>query len=193
MRSPVRFIRRLAPARSSVSAWLGNERGAAALEFAIVAVPFLLFMLGIIGVGLYLFTTNALEHGAEAAARKIRTGEAQKDALTVGGFRELVCEEAGSYIDCDKLHVLIQHAPAWSGITPQPCVDENNNMVASTGEADDAIIDYTGEANEVVLVTLCYEWDLAQSFSFLKLGSKPDGTGPVIVEASTAFRTEPYS
>ena len=30
---------------------------------------------------------------------------------------------------------------------------------------------YAGGASEVVLVTLCYKWDLANSFQFLKLGT----------------------
>lgn len=194
MRSPLQFIKRAPPVRRrNVAGWLRNERGSAAVEFAIVAIPFFLFFLGIIGMGLYFYTDSALEHGVSAAARKIRTGQAQKDALTVGGFRQLACDTAGSYINCKKLSVLIQHAPTWSGITPQPCVGNDNNLTPSTGDSDDEIIDYTGEANEVVLVTLCYEWDLAETFGFLKLGKNSDGSGPAVVQAATAFRTEPYS
>jgi Flp pilus assembly protein TadG len=179
--------------RTKAPRWLRNERGAAAIEFAIVALPFFLFVLGIVGIGLYFFTANALEHGVEAAARKIRTGEAQNGALTVGQFKQLVCSEAGSYIKCDKLRVHIQHASSWSAITPQACVDSNNDMVESTGSSGDALSDYSGVASQVVLVTLCYEWDLAKSFAFLHLGKNADGSGPAIVQAATAFRTEPYS
>jgi Flp pilus assembly protein TadG len=194
MRLPFYPKKRVSPQpRTKAPHWLRNERGAAAIEFALVALPFFLFVLGIIGVGLYFFTTNALEHGVEGAARKIRTGEAQKSALTVGQFKQMVCTEAGSYINCDKLRVLIQHASSWSAITPQACVDGNNDMVQSTGSSNDAISDYSGAASQVVLVTLCYEWDLAQSFGFLHLGKSADGSGPAVVQAATAFRTEPYS
>jgi len=180
-------------APGSVVRWLRNERGATAIEFAIVAIPFFMFVLGTIGVGLYFFTTSALEHGVEAAARKIRTGEAQKSNLTVGGFKQLVCQEAGSSIDCGKLRVLIQHAQNWSGISPESCVNSDNNIAQSTGDADDVLYDYTGGSSEVVLVTLCYEWDLARSFSFLKLGTGADGSGSAVIQAVTAFRVEPYS
>jgi Flp pilus assembly protein TadG len=173
--------------------WLRNDRGAAAIEFAIVAVPFFMFVLGTIGIGLYFFTTNSLEHGVEAAARQIRTGQAQKSNITVGDFKQLVCDEAGSYIDCTKLHVLVQHAASWSGITPQSCIDSNHGMAASTGASGDQLYDYTGGASSVVLVTVCYEWDLAQSFSFLKLGVNADGSGSAILQAATAFRVEPYA
>jgi len=194
MRLPLQSLRRISPAlRTRISGWIPNERGAAAIEFAIVAVPFFLFVMGIIGIGLYFFTTSALEHGVEAAARKIRTGEAQKSALTVGGFRQLVCQEAGTYIDCNKLRVLIQNSPTWSGITPLPCLDSANNIAESTGSSDDDLAYYSGEASQVVLVTLCYEWDLAQTFAFLNLGKNSDGSGSAVVQAATAFRTEPYS
>jgi Flp pilus assembly protein TadG len=173
--------------------WVKDERGTSAIEFAIVATPFFLFVLGLIGLGLYFFTMSSLEYGAESAARQIRTGQAQKTALTISDFKNLVCQAAGSYIDCSKLSVIIQSGDTWSNIAPQPCVDANNNMVGSTGAASDPVSKYSGAASEVVLVTLCYQWDLAQTFAFLKLGKNADGSGSAVVQASTAFRTEPYS
>lgn len=194
MRLALPSLRRPSPAqRRTAPPFLRNETGSAAIEFALVSIPFLLFVLSIIGVGLYFFTTSSLEHGVEAAARQIRTGEAQKTGLTVGQFKTEVCDQAGGYIDCNKLHVLVQHASSWTGITPQPCIDSSYNIAPSTGESDDLLSDYSGSASEVVLVTLCYEWDMAQTFGFLKLGKNADGSGPAVVQAATAFRTEPYS
>jgi len=178
---------------SQLARWPRNDRGSAAVEFALVALPFFMFVLGVLGIGLYFFTVSSLEHGVETAARQVRTGQAQKGGLTVGDFKNLVCSSAGSYIDCDKLHVLVQHSATWSGITPEPCVNNSNEMSASTGDTADSLYDYTGGSSQVVLITLCYEWDLAQTFAFLKLGSGSDGSGAAIIPATTAFRTEPYS
>jgi hypothetical protein len=188
------------PVTSSVSAkrrfwvrrWLRNDDGAAAIEFAIVALPFFMFVFGILGIGLYFLASSSLEYGVEAAARKVRTGQAQKGAVTVGQFKQDVCDAAGSYIDCSKLSVIVQHASSWSGITPQACLDSRGNMVGSTGGAGDLMSTYTGTASEVVLVTLCYQWDLATTFGFMNLGKNSDGSGPAVVQASTAFRSEPY-
>jgi Flp pilus assembly protein TadG len=44
-----------------------DEQGTSAVEFAIVALPFFLFVLGLIGVGLYFFTMSSLSSGVEAA------------------------------------------------------------------------------------------------------------------------------
>ena len=117
--SSLQFRLPLLHRRRSASRLVRNEDGAAAVEFALVAVPFLLFVLGLLGMGLYFLASTSLEYGVEAAARKLRTGEAEKGNMTVGKFRELVCEAAGSYIDCGKVSTIVQHAATWSGITPQ--------------------------------------------------------------------------
>ena len=93
---------------------LKDENGATAVEFGMVAMPFFLFILGILGMGLYYLAATSLEYGVESAARKIRTGEAEKSALTVGGFKNLICTSAIG-IDCSKVTVIIQNAPSWSG------------------------------------------------------------------------------
>jgi Flp pilus assembly protein TadG len=46
-----------------------DNRGASALEFALTAPAFFLFMFGIIEFGLLLWTQIGLQHGAELAAR----------------------------------------------------------------------------------------------------------------------------
>jgi Flp pilus assembly protein TadG len=169
-----------------------DEDGSAAIEFALVALPFLLFVLGLLGMGLYFLATTSLEYGVEAAARKLRTGEAEKGNMSVGDFRKLVCDKAGPYIDCDKVSTIVQHATSWNGITPQACTDSTGKMAGSSGSSGELISKYAGTSSEVVLVTLCYEWDLAENFKFLKLGSKGDGSGPAIIQAATAFKSEPY-
>lgn len=176
---------------------LTNDDGASAIEFGMVGLPFLLFVLGIIGFGLFFLNTSFLQYGVESAARKIRTGEyktaGENGVMTVDEFRKLACSAASPVIDCSKMSVLIQHGTDWSGIMPIACVDANGDMSVSTGSKEDDLSQYAGEASEVVLVTLCYKWDLADSFSFLKLGSGADGSGPAILQAATAFKSEPYT
>lgn len=46
-----------------------DERGASALEFALTAPAFFLFLFGIIELGLLFWTQIGLQHGAEMAAR----------------------------------------------------------------------------------------------------------------------------
>lgn len=166
-----------------------NRSGVVAIEFAMVAMPFLLFVFGIIGSGLYFFTDNGLQNAVETAARKVRTGSAQRNGMTVEQFRNEICS-SGTFLDCSKLRVLLQKGSDWSSISPQGCVSSTGTLVNSSGNANDPVENYAGGAGEVVLITACYEWELAQSFSFL--GFSPMGNGSALIQAAATFRTEPY-
>lgn len=178
--------------KRNATRWLHDSAGSTALEFSLVAIPFFFFVFAILGTSLYFFTNNALDRGVQSAARKIRTGEAKQAGATVGDFRQSVCNEAGTGINCNKLRVLIQSDPSWANITPQGCLDGNNEMVNSTGSIEELLSDYSGDASVVALITVCYEWDLAKTFSFLQLGKGSNGSGPAVMQASAAFRIEPH-
>ena len=49
-----------------------DKSGSTAIEFAIVALPFLMMIFGTLAVGLFYFTTFALENAVEQAGRLIR-------------------------------------------------------------------------------------------------------------------------
>lgn len=166
-----------------------DRKGVVAIEFAMVALPFLFFVFGIIGSGLYFFTDNGLQNAVETAARKIRTGQAQRTGMTVDQFRNEICAN-GTFLDCSKLRVLLQKGTDWSAISPQSCVSTTGTLVNSSGNSSDPLEQYAGGAGEVVLVTACYEWDLSQSVSFL--GFSGMGNGSTLIQAAATFRTEPY-
>lgn len=172
--------------------WLHDSAGSTALEFSLIAIPFFFFVFAILGTSLYFFANNALDRGVQGAARQIRTGEAKEAGTTIGDFRQLVCDKAGTGIDCNKLRVLIQSDPSWANITPQGCLDGNNDLVNSTGSIEELLSDYSGDASVVALITVCYEWDLAKTFSFLQLGKGANGSGAAVMQASAAFRIEPH-
>lgn len=209
MRHRLSALRGFATARFSI--WASDQRGATAIEFGMVAVPFFVFAFAIMGIGLQFFTINALEHGVESAARQIRTGIMQSgyesdgahSDYTVADFRNLVCSEAGSYIQCDEnLVVHIDSDDDWSGISTTPCVT-GGNLTPSTGNGTDPITSKTGGASKVVLVTACYEWTLGGDlwqvlWNLLVTGAWGTGEAArtadkVIIQAVATFRTEPYN
>jgi len=52
-----------------------NERGAEAVEFALIAIPFLLLILGIIQYGFYFWTAETTNSSARETARRIIVGD----------------------------------------------------------------------------------------------------------------------
>lgn len=170
--------------------WGRDARGTTAIEFAFVAMPFFLFALGIMGLGLHFFAANSLEHSVESAARKIRTGQAQKEGKTMADFKQMVCDASSGYIKCDsKLQIHVQSGANWANIVPRSCLS-NGNLTPTPGNGTDPLAGASGGAGVAVLVTACYEWDLAQKMPFLLLGSLANGSA--LIQAASTFRTEPY-
>jgi Flp pilus assembly protein TadG len=170
-----------------LKAWCRDQGGVTAVEFAMVAVPFLMLLFGIITVGLFFFTTFALENAVERAARLIRTGQVQESGMTAAQFKEEVCEHAPAYVDCaSKMRVNVQNFADFANIVTASCVDNGGNLVPPAGTSYSP-----GGSGEVVLVTVCYEWELAGNVPFLSVGSMPNGSA--LIQASVTFRTEPYS
>lgn len=169
-----------------VCRWQRDSSGTTAIEFAMVGVPFFMLLFGILGIGLFFFTTFALENAVDRASRLIRVGAVQQSGMTAADFKEEVCKQAPPYVDCDgKMRVNVQSYSDFSDIVTPSCVDGGGKLVPAEDTAYSA-----GSSSDVVLVTVCYEWDLAASLPFLKLGAMANGAA--LIQASSAFRTEPY-
>lgn len=173
--------------KSFATAFGRDERGFTAVEFAMVAMPFLMLLFGTIAVGLYFFTTFTLENAVEKAARQIRTGQAQMAGKTTSEFKADVCSYAPGYVDCaGNLRVNVTSFSSFSAVTTPPCVDSSGDLIPEPTSAA-----VPGAASEVVLVTVCYEWELAGALPFLELGDMDNGSS--MIRASTTFKTEPYN
>ncbi len=190
------MLRKLWPARGRlpgfgivVKKWRRDDDGATAVEFAMVALPFLLMLYGIIGVGLFYFTTFSLENAIEQASRQIRTGQAQTGTppLNAATFKASVCANVPQFVDCgSKLYVNVMNFPNSAAITPgnlPQCLD--NTGALSTGSSYSP-----GQENVVVLAWLCYEWEMSKIIPWLNLSNM--GNGSRLIQATTTFRTEPY-
>ena len=97
----------------------GDERGSTAVEFAIVALPFLLLLVGLMSVSLYFFTNFTMESAVLNAARAIRTGQLQQGQGAYTGmttnedkrdaFKATMCSKAPTFLDCaNRAVVLVQ-------------------------------------------------------------------------------------
>jgi Flp pilus assembly protein TadG len=179
--------------RKSARGLRRNEQGFTAVEFGMVATPFLMFMFGIINVGLMYFTTFTIENATESAARAIRTGQIK--TLGAGGvvankaeFKKQVCDRVPGFVDCaNKLRIDVTVVA--DGAAPTPPSGANAGLLKS-----DADMSYPGAfaGGQIVLVTAFYQWDLAKVLPFLNVGSTSMGDGSRLIRATVAFKNEPY-
>ena len=86
-----------------------SDKGATAVEFALVAPVFFLLLGVLIETSLMMFTEYAIQSGVQEAARMVRTGEMQQGSVTAANFKNKICETAGIVVDCvGKVTVLVQ-------------------------------------------------------------------------------------
>lgn len=76
------------------------ESGVVAVEFAIVALPFITLLGVILETGIVLFVEYTLQASVQEAARLVRTGQAQAGAYSPSDFKAKVCKTADLLIDC---------------------------------------------------------------------------------------------
>jgi Flp pilus assembly protein TadG len=172
--------------------WKSDTAGSTAVEFAMVAVPFFLFILGLVGCAFYFFITSSIEKGMDQTSRLIRTGEAVSSKMTVNDFKQSICDGAGSWIDCNNVNIFVlSYGQRWSDVRgAEPCVDDNGVINKNEVPGTDLIAIYSGTASDVVVVTACYKWNFTSKLPFIKLGNMTDGS--MMLQTATAFRSEPY-
>ena len=68
-----------------------SDSGAAAVQFAIVAAPFLALLVAIFQTGIVFLAARVLDEVTSQSSRYIMTGQAQQAGLTQAGFATYVC------------------------------------------------------------------------------------------------------
>jgi Flp pilus assembly protein TadG len=163
-----------------------REDGAAAIEFGIVAAPFLALMFAIMETALVFFASQTLETAVADSARLIMTGQAQAPGF--GGadkFKEAVCAKIGGLFNCSGgLYVDVKTYSSFGSVDNSAPVDANGNL--KTGS-----FGYTpGGPGDIVVVRLMYQWPVYASLFGFNLGNMSGSTR--LIMATAAFRNEPY-
>lgn len=158
--------------------------GSAAVEFGLVAAPFLALLFAIMETAFVFFAGQSLEHAASQAGRLIMTGQQDAAQWDQGAFKTQVCNRIIALFDCsNKLYVNVQKYSTFSGAgTTPPYTD---------GQLDPSKVKYEpGVPGDVIVVQLYYQWPIYVSLLNSKL-SNQNGNHRLLV-ATNAFRNEPY-
>ena len=160
-----------------------QQDGAAAVEFALVAAPFLAMVFAIIETAVVFFAGQALETAAADSARLIMTGQAQNAGFDQVKFKEAVCGKIYGLFNCNGgLHVDVKNYPSFASIpTAKPIT--NGNMDTNFGYSP-------GNPGDIVVVKLMYQWPVYVSLLGLNLSDISGGKR--LLMSTVAFRNEPY-
>ncbi len=167
-------------------AFANDNRGLAAVEFALIAVPFFFLIFGLLEVCVIFIMSSVLEHGASEAARAIKTGQFQQAGFGETQFKSAVCAELFDLMTCDsRLKLDVKTFGSFAGTANPSPIDP------TTGDLDDSGFTFTpGAQNQIVVIRVFYEWDL-----IIPIMSKPlaNMSGDRrLLQATIAFRNEPF-
>ena len=161
------------------------QRGATAVEFAMVAAPFLAMVFAIFELGMMFLVSTTLESAAQAEARTLRTGQFQSAAGTAASYKTAICDSLGWLTtDCKaNLYVDVRAFPTFGQVTaPWPVTEGVIDPNKLTFQATSACT--------IVLARAFYNWTLLA----------PDLSGiahlsgnKVLLSAVASFRNEPFN
>lgn len=164
--------------------------GATAIEFGIVALPFLGLVFGILELALVFFTGAVLTQAMSDTGRLVRVGAFQGCGANAE-FKALICSNMSNLMNCQaNLRVDLTTANSFQSVTlADPGLsglDPDDDDV----EIEDGLYQDTSAAEPVVLRGTFY-YPLALPNFMTRLESIP-GSGRHVISVATAFRNEPF-
>jgi Flp pilus assembly protein TadG len=163
-----------------------RRSGSAAIEFAVVAPVFFVFLMGTMEVGIMFLGEFVLQNATNDAAREIRTGQVALGNMTQAQFRQMVCDKISPVLQCNaNLQIDVETFPSFGGIAM-------TNPLRADGTLDSTLNNWQpGTVCSIVLVRSFYTWGVATPLltPFLVNMAGNDH----LLSAAAAFRNEPYT
>lgn len=164
-----------------------REDGAAAVEFAIVAAPFIALTLATVQTALAFFAGQVLESAVADSSRAVLTGSAQNAGLSQSAFANLVCGKVQTLFNCADIMVDVQTASTFSSAnTSRPTLTFDAN-----GKVNNSFGYNPGNPGDIVVMRVMYQWPVF--LGPLGLGLANEGNGNLLLMATAVFKNEPYT
>ncbi len=162
-----------------------NDRGAAAVEFALVAMPLITLIFASLQIAALYFFDQALQTGVQKAARQLMTGAAQTSSTTQSQFKTTVCNNLPSVFTCGNVMVDVESGSNFSSISTTPLTPTYSGSTVTNNWSYSP-----GNPGDIVIVRVMYDWPVLGGPLGLGLANQPNSTHLMV--ATTVFKNEPY-
>jgi len=162
-----------------------DKRGAAALEFALVAAPLIMLICGCLELALIILLSVTLDNATDMTAREIRTGITTQANSTATSFKQEICSRMGwlGGSCMSQLMVDVQTYPTFANV---PTTD----LIANGKLQTSNFVYNIGVGAKIQMVRAYYDWPLITPF--LDAGLSTLSNGDAVVSAKAVFRNEPF-
>jgi pilus assembly protein Flp/PilA len=187
--------------RGRIARFPSAREGATAVEFALIAMPFLGLVAAIIETALAFFAGQVLDNAVSNAARQLYTGQFQAarsadpappqgttaQQVALQKFKDAICEGPVIIFDCTDVKVDVLAMADNTDYTPPSPVDANTRTWRSTPTVFGTQYQNPG-SNQIAIVQAAVEYPVF--FSFLNPNTLANGKR--VLQSTVAFRTEPF-
>lgn len=168
-----------------------DDEGSAAVEFALISVPFCMLLFAIVETALVFWCGQVLETAVANASRKIFTGELATSFASVPAaerpqkFKDMICAEVPGLFDCKGLvRVDVFSYKDFASVPALPSATKNGAISNDPPQFN------PGGSSEIVIVRAAMGYKLYTSFLS---GSANLNNNERLIMATAAFRNEPYA
>ena len=180
----------------------GDEQGAVAVEFAILAVPFFTLIFAIIETSMTFFAQQILESALQDATRYVRTGQSATLEWDLDDFRKSVCSSTFGMFECsateastDRLRVKLTPVTTFGTAKTQiatpigaDCSPTSVDPSDCDWEMAEAFDD--GKGSDVIIAQAFYKWPTVVNLPWFSLANQAGNNR--LLSAVRVFKNEPF-
>jgi Flp pilus assembly protein TadG len=182
-----RKIDRKAAGNASLPArFLRDRRGATAIEFVILAIPFSLLVFAILESCVSFAAQQVLADTVDKVARELRTGQKRPETLAPGQIQQMICNPIRIIVpNCTDLHIDLEQYKTFADAA------QVRIPYTAAGDLDTSgfKIDPGGTGSKNML-RVFYEWPIMTPLMSTLMANLPDGK--TLLFASVTWQNEPY-
>jgi Flp pilus assembly protein TadG len=176
------------PARPSLLArFIGNRKGATAMEFTILAIPFALLVFAILESCISFAGQQLLANATDDIARQVRTGQLKIADLENGKLQNLLCGKLSILMgqDCSQyIHFDLENYDSFA------------EAAAVRTKVEGGYLDTTGFGVDpggpltINMLRVFYEWPIMTDFMAKAMSNLHDGR--TLLFATATWQNEPF-
>jgi Flp pilus assembly protein TadG len=198
------FMRRaLAPTVRRGAGLARDEKGAVAVEFGILAIPFFALIFAILETAMVFFAQQVLESALQDSIREIRTGQSQADDTpwTTTQFRTEICNHSFGFFNCtgpdaDRLWIKVTPADSFSAAPDQiqnpvnpSCTMASVDPTTQCNWKDPETFD-DGSGSSVIIAQAYYRWPTIVNVPWFSFANQAGNNR--LLGAVRVFKNEPF-